>query len=357
MNLRNRIFYILLILPIMLVSSQALLAQQVCTQTLKDARVIYEEGRFHELPILLKDCINSGFTTDEKVEAYKLLTISYIYLDQLEDADQAMLNLLRTDPEFVMNELVEPTEFIILYKTFRTWPILRLGGRIGANYSLINIQANNAANDGNNSDLQGKYLQKLGFQASVVLEILLNDRMSINPELHFTNRNFDYSSDLFQNEDGTLVSSQSFLERQSWIELPILFTYNFNVSKRWYPYISAGLSGGMLVRNDIQSTREITGTQAVREQTLNFKNAGRNSWNLSVVGSVGLKYKFGRGYLVFDARYSHGLTSISDAQNILNANPEYFFDYYGPYHDFKINNAIFSTGYLLNIYKPKKLRK
>jgi hypothetical protein len=50
-----------------------------CAQTLRLARSVYENGRLHELPDLMKDCLGkTEWTTQERVDAYKLLTLAYI---------------------------------------------------------------------------------------------------------------------------------------------------------------------------------------------------------------------------------------------------------------------------------------
>jgi len=110
--------------PILLVcfglAFQQTMAQTTsCAQTIRLATSVYEQGRLHELPDLLKNCLNSGFTQQERVTAYKLLTLSYIYLEEPEKADESMLKLLETNPYFEINAAVDPAEFIALYNTFR----------------------------------------------------------------------------------------------------------------------------------------------------------------------------------------------------------------------------------------------
>src|SRR4051812_40329491 len=85
--------------------AQNTLAQTTsCAQTLRLARSTYDQGRLHELPELLKNCLENGFTKPEKVEAYKFLALSYTYLEEPDQADAAMLMLLQTDHYFEINE-------------------------------------------------------------------------------------------------------------------------------------------------------------------------------------------------------------------------------------------------------------
>ena len=64
-------------------------------QTLRLATSTYEQGRLHELKGILGNL--TGFTIEQRVAAYKLLTQAYIYLEEPKRADTAMLNLLETD--------------------------------------------------------------------------------------------------------------------------------------------------------------------------------------------------------------------------------------------------------------------
>ena len=65
-----------------------------CAQTLRLARSVYENGRLHELEGLLEGCVKADqWTTQERVDAYKLLTLAYIYMEEPEKADAMMLSI------------------------------------------------------------------------------------------------------------------------------------------------------------------------------------------------------------------------------------------------------------------------
>ena len=118
---------------------------QTCAQTLRLARATYEQGRLHEISNQLKGCFgvhedDGGFNKDEKVEAYKILCLSYIYLEEPQLADEAMLNLKKTNPYYRPNPEVDPAEFVALYNSFREEPVFRLGGRLGVNFAMPNVR-------------------------------------------------------------------------------------------------------------------------------------------------------------------------------------------------------------------------
>ncbi|MEQ8423852.1 MAG: hypothetical protein RIA63_04020, partial [Cyclobacteriaceae bacterium] len=111
------------------ITSYSYAQTSTCAQTLRLARSTYEQGRFHEIPALLESCLRGGdgnFTKQESVEALRILTLSYIYQEEPEQADVAMLRLLNTDHYFEVNENVDPAEFTALYATFRTDPVFAL---------------------------------------------------------------------------------------------------------------------------------------------------------------------------------------------------------------------------------------
>jgi hypothetical protein len=137
-----------------------------CAQTLRLARSTYEQGRLHELESILSSCLTSGFTTEEKVEAYKLLTLTYIYLEEPQQANEAMRKVLETDHFFQINPEIDPAEFVALYNTFRTEPVYSLGLKFGPSLVVPSVFRNYyVASDAAGS---GEYSPGIGIQAGAV---------------------------------------------------------------------------------------------------------------------------------------------------------------------------------------------
>src|SRR6188768_1109623 len=118
---------------LLLLASSQVFGQETssCTQTLRLAQTTYESGRLHQLEEILSKCLNDGFNQEERRQGYKLLVQSYIYLEEPEKADAAMLNLLSTDQFFRPNPDVDPAEFVSLFNRFRTKPLFRVGLKLG----------------------------------------------------------------------------------------------------------------------------------------------------------------------------------------------------------------------------------
>jgi hypothetical protein len=321
-------------------------AQQTsCAQTLRLARSTYEQGRLHELPELLKNCLAGGFTKSEKVEAYKLLTLSYLYLEEPEKADEAMLNLLQTDHYFEINPAVDPAEFVALYKTFRTTPIYRFGIKAGPNASWPNLISSNSASDG-----KGEYTYKPGFQVGAALEIPLTDKLVLNPELQFQSKSFSYSQ---KGAEGTVdtIFTISSIEKQNWISLPVTLQYLIGKSKL-HPYVALGASVDYLITASQTPHKVREGYQDIKEESIDILKQ-RKKINYNLIASAGIKYQITGGFLVADVRFIYGLPALND-KSMIYANPQIYNNYNFVDGIFRQASISLSVGYVYNIFNPKK---
>jgi len=327
-----------------LLASYAFVQAQTCPQVLRLARSTYEQGRLHELESLLKGCLEGvDFTVQERVEAYKLLTLAYIYLEEPEKADAAMLKLLQTDHYFVLNKAVEPAEFQALYGTFRTTPIYRIGGKFGAIGTQPNVANSNVANDGTSN-----YGYKIGVTAGAFAEIPVFKKFILNPELNFQLKNFSYT-----NNNG--IASTTASEAQSVLSLPVSLQYLlFNEREiAIKPYVALGVQVDYLLASAMTINTTKTSELPITEKTYDVKNQ-RNPLNLSAVASIGAKLPAGPGYLILEARYYYGLTKLLSAKDVYS-NQFPVFDNYAVNGIFSLNSISITLGYGYNIFSPKKL--
>src|SRR5688572_13334809 len=234
-----------------------------CVQTLRLARATYEQGRLHEIEGQLKPCLDGGFTKDEKqleVEAYKLLCLSYIYLEEPEKANEAMLNILKKDHDFQINTAVDPAEFVGLYNTFRSKPLFSVGVTFGPNATIPNVTENYSV--GGSSAGEGKYSPKVNIQIGLVFEKQLFGKFTAAPELSFSNRSFTYTNpNLFLSDvNGASVANQTGDIKQTWLDLNLLMQYKLGKGIL-NSYVGFGPNVGMLVKasNTIETTYESTG--------------------------------------------------------------------------------------------------
>ncbi|WP_040497063.1 outer membrane beta-barrel protein [Fulvivirga imtechensis] len=324
--------------------------QNVCTQTLRQARSVYDEGRIHELPALLESCLKSGFTDDEKTEAYRLLILSYIYLDEPEKADQTMLALLNHNHEFQINPQADPAEFISLYGTFRTKPVFRAGLRAGGTYSLVNVI--NSYGVHNLSGATASYTGNAAIEAAAIIEKDFTDRIIGQAEIVFSSNKFTYENENFPDDDGLPYARVVAIETQSWLGLNILGQYNVFPDKRYQLHAIFGPSVRYLLADDAKIETEFPkgGEQAsgADEDLSPF----RNSLNFGLSAGVGVKRKLGKQYFLMDVKYHYGFKNITK----VHYDNSRLSTYYGfGLNDMTVSSVSVSVGLLFQYFNPKKL--
>ncbi|HMJ67988.1 MAG TPA: porin family protein [Cyclobacteriaceae bacterium] len=331
--------------------SEAQQKTTTCAQTLRLARSIYENGRLHELPDLMKDCIGkTEWSTQERVDAYKLLTLSYIYLEEPEKADEMMLNILRTDPEFKPNDNIDPAEFVALWRTFRTEPVYRLGVKAGGNATQPNVHSYSPLNEGTEN-----YDYGVGFQAGLSSEIaIFNEKLYLNPELYYNVKSFKVNNSFFEGDQTTTGTI-----KMSWISLPVSVQYPLSVGRnkidpKWVPYVSGGISLDYLLGVKTDLTTNINDQSDVKTSTAGKEaKAQYASFNFAPIISAGVKGKVKKAEIVAEIRYNFGVATIFDKQKLYESQSEVFGNKFvhGP---FSLNTLSVSFGYLMNKYSPRK---
>ena len=128
------------------------------------------------------------------------------------------------------------------------------------------------------------------------------------------------------------------------------------MKSRLNPYVSLGVSTDFLLGAENTFLRTKQGASSLEEQTVNLKQ-DRANINVSAIASIGGKLKVTSGFAVGEIRYTHGLTRVSDTENIYT-----LFDKNFPtsgYVDgvFKLSSVSFTVGYVYNIFNPKKIKK
>ncbi len=92
---------------------------QACSDvTLNDSRKFYENGKFNDVIRSLESCIDRGFNEKQKVEAYRLLAMTYIALDSIDLATIHTGFLLQINPTYEAN-LFDPPAFIKMVNTMK----------------------------------------------------------------------------------------------------------------------------------------------------------------------------------------------------------------------------------------------
>jgi opacity protein-like surface antigen len=330
-----------------------------CETLLSEAEDHFGAGRFYDVPALLQGCIESNaYSREEQVRVYMLLTQVYLLSDDPDNAEASYLKLLHADPEFVANEAVDPIDVVYLSKKFRTTPVFTPHFKIGPNLAS---QAEIHEMDPflTSKQVQVKRKPQPGIAVGAGIEWNVTENLGIGGEALFTYASFrtDYSN-IFGNDNLSVI------ERQFWADFPFYVRYGYHLGKV-RPYAYAGYAINLLMGDQLNlSYSEVLGSEVT---PVEGPNVGvmykRQIFNTSMVFGGGIKYKFGRNFLLFDLRFTGGLTNVvNEATNPYNETGTFEmstlatrYAYIGPL--FKTNSYTFSFGFVRPLYDPRKVVK
>ena len=335
---------------------------QDCNRILDQAKASFADGQLYEIPGLLEECLDRGFTSEQRVEAYELLSLTYLYIDQPDLAEESYLNLLRADPEWEPDTSSE-VEIDFMSRKFKTTPIFTIYPvKAGVNFTYPQVIHNNGTD--NTMQSQQSYKSRAGFQIGTGADWNMSDHFSLAGEVWLGLKQYRFNNKLFNSD--SLVINYSHIS----LEVPIYLRYTHRI-KLWYPYAFGGYSFSYFISSnatpdyfDIETTNSGRVINPDNGRTLNISKI-RNNINHFVVAGVGTKYRIGYRYLFFEVRYAWGLKNVLNADNQFDFGPggeqndirELTFRYAQVDDDFRINNLFINVGYVYPFYKPRRIEK
>ena len=79
--------------------------EEDCSFTLREANNLYAQGRIENIPAMLEDCIEQGFTSEDRLAAYKLIILCSLYDDEeIQAAAQRGFRRIRLGPRILRTE-------------------------------------------------------------------------------------------------------------------------------------------------------------------------------------------------------------------------------------------------------------
>lgn len=327
-----------------------------CALKLREAQDNFNLGQIEYVPDLLVECIESGFTREERIQAFKLLINSYLFDDNLALAEQYTLDFLGKYPEY---EIVatDPSEFVNLLSEFDNDPRSSVGIGGGMNFSKIRtlepfgVHSLNGLGEG--LEGPGKYRSSgFGFQAGIQYNIYLNPTIEISLEPMIYQGTYEYEYRPFN------FAFVEYSEDQIRVDFPVSVLYTYKTNSKLDAFFRLGLKTSYLIiaRSDSKRSYENTGTRAfadvtgAEEEITNTRNLN-NFWG---VFGAGLRYKLPRSYFFLDLRYNLGLVNqvnISSRNNGVNQNA---FLYYYLQDDFFMDDFAINIGIAKILYNPKR---
>lgn len=353
-------------------SSVYLVKAQTCTQRLNQAEDDYTAGRLLGIPDRINPCLLSGeFTHEEEIRARKLLTLVYIFTDKEGLAEGAMVQLLKADPEHILDPQTDPAELFFLYEQFRVAPIFRVAFRGGANVALPQVMSEystslypkfyngkTANGEVQIEDENGIYESTSGIGIGYWGEVLIERKLyrgleaAIGPQFRITNYNVEYPGH-------KLTTKTSWTNQQIYLRSPLLLRYTFNHDNRnskFLPYVYAGSSFDFLLSGRYtEALRDGGAPYSMKEGDSDLKqNKLVNTLNYSFFGGLGAKMRVNTDFVTFEVRFDSGQMNYINSENRYTHQPSTF-DTQIAEDNLKLNVWSLSIGYTRSIYSPKKL--
>lgn len=327
-----------------------------CEQILIQADDEFNAGRYYGIPALLKPCLDGGFSNEQKVRAYLLLTQAYLILDDPIAADDCYLKLLRADPEYVANPSRDPIDVYYLSKKFIATPVFTPHLRGGFNTSFVKLLYDNNTSG---APVDSKTLYRIGVQAGAGIDWNINNHWSLCGEANFSYKAFAQDKRTFFDAD-----EGRYVERQNWFDFPLYIKYSDD-SGKIRPFGYAGVAINLLFTargvNWIYTDQFPDGSKKEATGPTEVITYKRNKINQSLVIGGGAKYKIGRDFVYADLRYMIGVNNLANPEKIYY-NQDGEFDpgisFYNDVSDFfRLDNLSISMGYIHPIYNPRKKTK
>ncbi|MCB8994590.1 MAG: hypothetical protein H6538_03170 [Bacteroidales bacterium] len=338
--MKTKVLGILIISLALLAESGFLFAQENCALNLKKAQDLFSTGQVEEIPALIEPCLQSGFTKEEKILAFKVLINAYIFDDNLEKAESFMFSFLKKYPEYVVIS-TDPSEFVNLMQQFDNRIRFSIGIIAGGTYSVV--RSFEPVNTSRLADNYGFYnTSGISYHGGLTIIKNLSDKIEISVDADYKNTVFDH----YINPDA--YTANDYYESQQMVNLPVTVSYTFG-ERKYLPYARLGFNTSLLLVSGADLIT-VPGTQSPRISNIDSR---QKIGYYGVLGG-GVKWKISKGYLFFDLRYNLALNNQvnNTGRSQTQADQLWLYQYRDDnfYHD-DIN---FSLGYVRSIYKPRK---
>ena len=335
---------ICLLLGVCLWSLAGFAQNEPCKEKLKLANRAYDEGRVNDVPKLLKGCIEQ-LDRERKKEVYRLLTLTYMYLDDGVNAPKYMQKYLRLTKKLTRAELMGEgiSEFDELYHKYNTDPVFWYGMSLGANYSKAKATKVYLPV---NSTNPGKYVPATGALSGLIFGLPLSHSFWLGIEVNYSLQQFSHNST-------NALTEVNFAEKRRLLTMPLYARVLLrNRWKKFRPFVSVGLWGNYLLssRGHLKHANVgiNPGTQQTQPLDITSLRARRGAGALLGAGVL-LEVKKA-GVFVLDFRYKPGFTNIIKPGQRLEQ-LGYKDD------DMWVNSFSVSLGFYLPVYNVRLKRK
>jgi len=339
------------IVLIALIICAARTSAQDCGDALDRAGKSYEEGNLREVIATLAPCVEGGMSSGDQWQAYRLLALAHLFLDEPQQADTAISRMLAINPRYQPNPARDPIEFIRPLQSFGAYPRVFAGLKAGINYTGREITR--AFNVAGLRDFTVENKFTLGSDIGVMMDLNISPSIALSSEALYSSLNFSNTT------TNLMTITRNYTERLTYLTLPLMMKYRIG---DWSiePYVYGGYYVQILLgaSSDIEGVRSTTGADTVEipdelkkplvDNGLRATEDRRNVLGHGLMAGAGAVYKLGDGALVFDVRYQHGLAQVVKPDQRFS-DPETLFKYFYIDDDFRLRDLSITIGYVFQL--------
>ena len=272
--------------------------EEDCSFTLREANNLYSQGRIENIPAMLEDCIEQGFTSEDRLAAYKLIILCSLYDDEETQAETQMLDFLKKYPEY---ELIptDPEEFGYLFRKYRTRPIFDYGLFVGLNSTHGSLLEPYSVFPNLSSDELRFKPNGFGLGTGLVLNFYVTNKIQISLTPMYSQKKFKLEH-LEANVLG--IYSKNHSATQSYLDVPLSVTYDFDAGML-KPFLRLGGPFGYMFNAKTSTTTlylHSDGTDLHENSGPDedvYSAGNRNKINYGILTGAGVKLKIPKGYL------------------------------------------------------------
>ncbi|MFA0964243.1 hypothetical protein AB9P05_20715 [Roseivirga sp. BDSF3-8] len=324
---------------------------QSCDKILSDAEKAFEVGNLYSLADILLPCVkNGGYNRDERIRALRLLTISSLYIDEPESAEQYFLALLKEKPDYQPQQS-DPQELHDLAQRYTTMPrVSFLPLQFGITYarpSIVNEYTIDSYTDAQT------YEGRSGMMTGAGAEITIKPWLSAGTGVYYANYRFSYRNTILG------YSQLNFTENRQVFSFPLyLRLIHPGLFKKLRPYVYAGASYDLmigaeargLVRRDItQQEVDVTGPDIDLDDQ-------RSPTGLTAMIGTGVAMRAGTNFILVDIGYRKGFSNGLDSDGQFR-NSTLVYRYGFTDNDHTLNSFTAMVRFLVPLYAPRMVKK
>ena len=328
-----------------LISTQTSYAQtDSCTVKLKSAGMSFEQGDYDGTIALLNWALREcSLDKSEKIEANKLLILSYFKVDNLEAADNAAADIMKIDPYYKPDKFKDDAKLSTLFDKYQPVPVLRIGFTAGINRTGIDVENYySIVHNDADADQFSEYNSKTSFQLGITAEYRAFNSLWVEAGGLFRQSQYEH---ILDNVENTKVT---YGEKLSYFDVPVNVKYYIQ-EKTISPYVFAGATFSFM-------TNALGTSERDDQKDIVNRTDYRNTFMLGLQGGAGASYRIkgiqlfaGLHYAYYPENVNKEGTRYADLTNV--------FKYYYIDNDFRMDNWQINVGVNYTIsYKNQEVK-